>query len=117
MTATIINFTPHDLTIIKDGKTSTIPSSGSARLISKPAVESDFIIYDGITLPLLSEPAPVRCDGLPDQQLGIMIVVSRVVAEFFRGRRSDLLVVNAVRDENGRTIGTDGFTRLITSGE
>ena len=106
----IINLTPHPVIYIE--------SSGKKRTWDNP--KSD------IKLPRIAEvvveECPIDgvrtykksfggCDNLPDETDGVYYIVSAMIASALP-RRNDLLVPNAIRDESGRIIGCDGFSKI-----
>ena len=96
----IINLTPHTITFVNDeGKTiMTIPSSGIARVASTTAVIAEF---EGIPV---TETTFGQIEGLPEKKLGVIYIVSRMVAT--ASKRNDLFVPGMqVRDSEGRVIG------------
>lgn len=100
---TILNYTPHTLNIHTSNGVRDIPSDGVAR-VSVTRVECDSI--DGITIHR-GEYGEVT--GLPAEEHGTWLVVSRMVAAALPDRL-DLLVPGAlVRDDAGRPIGCMGL--------
>ena len=96
----IINLTPHAITFVNDeGKPfATIPSSGIARVASTTAVIAEF---DGIPV---TETTFGQVEGLPEKKLGVIYIVSRMVAT--ASKRNDLFVPGMqVRDSEGCVIG------------
>jgi hypothetical protein len=112
---TIINLTPHALTLVSPcGETTTIAPSGDiARISSTPGVEL------GLALPCQSFSAPTwgEVEGLPEPQADTIYIVSALVAGRLSGR-PDVFSPGtgpkdgAVRDEGGRIV---GVTRLVQS--
>lgn len=112
-----MNFTPHDLHIIKDGKMlHTIPKQGSvARLVEQRDSIISILSVDGHNIPVVNPPTYTKVEGLHMSE-GTVIVGSRV-AEFLKRTGTSLHVYSpdtgpdgAVHNSHGQIIGT---TRLI----
>ena len=122
-----VNTTPHAITILaaetyvkgRDEEDVTIPSSNvSIRVKSESEVECLTIIgsllveirkrkftsvtylENGVEMPM------------PNQQKGVLYIVSRITAEALPNRSDLLMVDGAVRDDDGRIIGCTGFAQL-----
>ena len=106
------NLTPHPVTIvIPGGRSMTIPTDpeGPARCIPTTEVVGKVMVItpDGGDV----EFVPVRrtvmgaVTGLPDPEPGVLLLVSRVVAEAARDRKDLVIVDDTVRDDQGRIIG------------
>jgi hypothetical protein len=95
----IINLTPHDVDIYKDGKiVKTYKSKGSLRLKETLTPEGKIC---GVPI-VKSEYCK---DRIPKYQKGVYYIVSNVV-QFAYPKRKDLLVtLDLVRDEHGNIIG------------
>lgn len=92
---TIVNLTPHPVVVAGV----TIPSTGVVRLEEK---SEDAGVIAGI--PIVKKKFGIP-QGLPDEEEGIYIIVSRLVFDALP-YRSDLLAIgDAIRDGEGRIVG------------
>lgn len=113
----IVNLTPHEIIVRKPyGGTVTIPSSGVARVTSKPGIPLPFIdCPDG--LECWTAPAFGAVEGLPEPVEGVAYIVSGMVASRVY-KRPDVFSPGtgpndgAIRDEKGQIV---AVTRLIRS--
>ena len=104
----LINLTPHDLIIFKDGSKTIIPASGKVARVS--SVDTPRGDIDGI-------PVVARGFGdvvdLPAPQDGVIYIVSVMVLSALAGKRDDVVApdtgAGAVRDDSGRIVGVKGF--------
>ena len=111
----IINLTPHDIHVVdKDGEVHVFAKAENPARCFEELVETSQVGNFQLTVKQMG-----AIQGLPDKVgagLGIYFVVSRVVYEqaIKLGRDcSDLLIPgDAVRDDNGRIIGSVGFSKL-----
>ena len=99
---TFVNLTPHAIVV---GSRSFPPSGNLARvaMLITPYGE-----IDGV--PLFST-AFGQVEGLPPQEAGRYYLVSALVASAEKDRTDLLSPSGLVRDEQGRVIGCEGFTR------
>jgi len=102
----IKNYTPHTLTILlEDGRTVSIPSSGTARVEMSPPVLLYTVDCDGTPVPVLRTEVAGKVFGLPEREPGVFLVVSLLTVRA-APTRDDLLIPNGVvRDRQGRVIG------------
>lgn len=108
----IINLTPHVINLHGNDGTliQSIPSSGVARVASKPGTLED----RGLPVPVAAPTVFGEVEGLPPPRDGVVYVVSMLVAQ--QAKRPDVLSPGtgpndgAIRDEQGRIV---GVTRLI----
>lgn len=104
----IINLTPHPIAVLTKEGMITFPPSGTVARVSQ--IEEPAGSLDGVQL------VRIRCgqvDGLPDEQEGVMYLVSRLVFERCVWRH-DLLVPDtgpgsAIRDSSGNIVGVTRF--------
>lgn len=102
-----VNLTPHSVTLVEGDTTTTLTSSGLARVASIPGQPIGGILY--------SAPAFGEVEGLPDPQPGTLYIVSALVAGRCVGR-ADVFSPGtgpndgAIRDEKGLI---KAVTRLI----
>lgn len=103
----IINLTPHAITLVDGGVETTLPSSGVARVASKPGQALGGVFFSSTTFG--------DVEGLPAPQEGKVFVVSALVAGRCVGR-ADVFspgtgpADGAIRDEKGQI---KAVTRLI----
>lgn len=107
----IVNLTPHEITVYKDGVVAlTLPSEGVARADSKSVI-IDSVNGIDITRVIFGEPI-----DLPDTADDTFYVVSRITIESAAaaGRTTDDLLTTdrLVRDEAGRIIGCESFAHI-----
>ena len=108
------NLTPHPVTIVivpgPEGRSITIPPdpAGPARCTPTTEVVGEVQVQapDGGT-----DIIPIRRTimgevvGLPDPEPGVLLIVSRVVAEAACDRRDLVIVDDTIRDDQGRIVG------------
>lgn len=95
----ILNYTPHEVDVYVDNKIYVFPSMGLARC--KQATYSAGTLNG---LPLCKT-IYGEVEGLPQPQIGVMYIVSRVVRQALP-QREDLLVPNdLIRDSEGNVLG------------
>ena len=101
----IKNFTPHTINLFDgDVQTRVIKSDGLAR-VSQTRRQVGNIDNIPVFISKFGE-----VEGLPTQQDGTSVIVSRIV--FTASGRSDLICVDdAVRDSQGRVVGCRAFSR------
>lgn len=105
---TIINLTPHTVTILaEDGSTiKEIPSSGIARCVTTRERAGEI---EGVPI---NRTVFGEVEGLPAPSEGVYFVVSAITAKALKGVRDDLLITDdAVRDEQGRIVGCRALAR------
>lgn len=106
----LVNLTPHSVTILTGETTPPVilEPSGSVARCSVTSLQLD-PLFD--TIPVAtSELGEVT--GLPEQEDGVALVVSRIVAEA-RPERTDLYFPgDAVRDEKGNIVACRGLYRV-----
>ena len=110
--ALVYNYTPHDVNVYHNtGNVEVFESRGLARCTQ----EEEYVGYIEPEGPLCIPTTIVRMqygkvEGLPEPQDGVFYIVSSLVAQACKGKRSDLLVpADPVRDESGRIIGCRKF--------
>ena len=102
---TVINKTPHTVTILDDGKVvREYQSDGST--IRLAMSEKSVGLVDGVPLVTVEYGEPV---GLPPEQEGVTYIVSALVRQALPERRDLVVPAGLVRDENGRIIGCERF--------
>ena len=106
-TTTLINLTPHTVTLLKQNLNilTTIPSSGNAVRCSQQTINTGFIGDIPITSTTFGEVI-----GLPEEKEGVYYIVSRLVMSACPNRK-DLLVPNELqKDDTERIIGCLSLT-------
>ena len=119
-----VNTTPHAINIlakpIRSGEGDvTIPSSNvSIRVKSESEVEC-LTVVDSLLVEIRKRKftsVTYLENGvempMPNQQKGVLYIVSRITAEALPNRSDLLMVDGAVRDDDGRIIGCTGFAQL-----
>lgn len=112
----LVNLTPHEIRLIPEaGGEAVVPPSGE---VARCAVERRVIghaLCDGVTVPL-HRTVFGAVQGLPAPRVGIVYVVSALVAQ--AARRADVVSVDdAVRDAEGRVVGARALARHDTGGD
>lgn len=110
----IVNLTPHSITLRSPAGDTLVPSTGVARVATKPGQE---LPQDGAPCSLFSGTSFGAVEGLPEPEAGTIFVVSALVA----GRvanRPDVFSPGtgpqdgAIRNDKGQI---EAVTRLIRS--
>lgn len=102
---TVINLTPHEITVARGGVTRTLPASGHVARVSTTHRDLQRTVLG----------APVKTtthgavEGLPDAQEGVTFVVSGLVRAALTGRPDVVSPGALLRDEAGRVIGCAEF--------
>jgi len=105
------NLTPHPVTLIAEsGQVVLDPEKPTPRLKIKET-ELGKISIKGVPV-LVVETRPEAIEGLPEPELGVLLIVSRVVAEAARDRDDLLVPDDFVRDEQGQVIGARRLARV-----
>lgn len=109
----VINLTPHSITLVGEGNAPilTIPASGQVARCKASTVSVGSISINGVIIPLTdTEMGDVT--GLPEEQEGVLLIVSLAVAQACPDRH-DLLITNeSVRDDKGTIIGCRSLSPL-----
>ena len=95
----IRNFTPH----VINTPTAALPSMGIAR------VEMARVIVGEVEGVPITRSASGAVSGLPAQEAGIFLIVSRIVAAALPERRDLLFPDELLRDAAGRVVGCTSF--------
>ena len=102
----LINLTPHDVTLIKDGETKTYPSQGVARVRETSKQVGD---YQGVPIYEVNYGEP---EGLPKEKEGVFYIVSGLILSALRGKRNDLLSpYGLIRNDKGQVVGCKSFRK------
>lgn len=109
MNQSIINLTPHDITVISEGVTITFPKFPvSARVSSKTEFVTNFDTPEG-SIPL-TQVVFGELEGLPDPIENKFFIVSRIVREAAKDRTDLLVPQGLIRDANGQPIGCESLS-------
>lgn len=109
----VINLTPHDINILKEGKTILVlPRSGTIARVIEHNTQADALNIDGVAVPMQIKDYGTPID-LPDPVDNVYYVVSLLTAQT-SGRQDLLIVADSVRNEQGQIIGCTGLARLGT---
>ena len=107
----IINCTPHDINIIVERGTLTVPKSGIVPRVSTKAVLVDTLLHEGLAIPVQTS-VMGELEGLPPEEAGTVYIVSLLCLEAGKKiGRSDLVSPDTLRDDKGNIIGCKGFNR------
>jgi len=104
---TLVNTTPHKISIILQGEILEIPAAKQPLRLKE---EAEFTGIAG-NIPLFRKEFLLEDDLPPEDEDGeILYIVPALVAQFFRRQRRDLVVPHGfVRDTKGNIIGCEGF--------
>jgi len=108
----IINLTPHALTIVADGETIlSVPASGQLVRCSEKVEDAGQLDVAGVSIPCVRKQMG-DLEGLPAAQAATIYFVSAIAAQkaWEMGRQDVVCGSVAVRDAEGKTIGTAGFS-------
>lgn len=118
----LVNLTPHPIHVYAQGQDEiilTLPSEGVARCtqhdeqIGWVQHEVDDSQYAECVVVPLYRTTYGDVTGLPDPQPGVYYIVSALVAQAVRGRRTDVLVPSQpVRNSLGQIVGCRGFAQI-----
>ena len=109
----LVNLTPHEITIVNDeGEILLrIQPSGTVARIEMRHVKVAYFDTDGASIPV-NHVQLGQTNGLPEMTPGVMLLVSRVVAEAVRDRDDILITDESIRDHDGRIIGCKALAHL-----
>lgn len=109
----LINLTPHDINIVRDGEVIlTIPRSGVVARCEEVVEDLGSLLTDeGIKIPIIRKTLG-KVENLPEPKEGTRYIVSLAVAKAAVGRDDLLVPGQAVRDEQGRIIGTSALAKV-----
>lgn len=105
----VLNYTPHEIVIMgQDGQEAArFPSAGLARCQVTRVVVGDI---NGIEL---NETRFGDVEGLPEPAKDTVYIVSALVAQACKGRRTDVVIPDdTVRDEKGQVVGCRAFAAI-----
>lgn len=106
----LVNLTPHDIVIVDANLNTvkTIASSGLARIEEKTGIHSSIPLEDGTHVGLKTSML-AGVYGLPEATETTYYIVSMIVATALKGKRTDLVYPDVVRNDKGIIIGCKGF--------
>lgn len=107
----IRNLTPHPVTLVVDGQTITLPPDGTPPRVSTTETPAGAASVNGVQVPIF-QVGTGDLVGLPDQQPGVYLLVSRMVAEAAPHRRDLLVPHGLVRDDAGRVVGCSALGQV-----
>lgn len=105
----LVNCTPHPINLIVPAGTKTLPPSGICPRVSE--IETDVALAvgdDGI--PIISLTFG-QVTGLPEQEEGVLLIVSKMVADAASDRTDLVSPGRLVRDSKGLIIGCKALVR------
>src|SRR5690554_3370931 len=107
----IRNLTPHPVNLILDGHTITLPPDGTPPRVATTETPAGTVAVDGAEVPVV-QVGTGDLEGLPDQQPGVWLLVSRMVAEAAPHRRDLVIPHGLVRDDVGRVVGCSALGQV-----
>lgn len=107
----IRNLTPHPVNLVVDGQTITLPPDGAPPRVSTTETPAGAVAVNGTQVPIV-QVGTGDLVGLPDQQPGVLLVVSRMVAEAAPHRRDLVIPHGLVRDDAGRVVGCSALGQV-----
>jgi hypothetical protein len=99
-----VNLTPHDITVIVDGKTTVFPKSNT--IARCETIREKYRVIDGITL---YATRLGNATGLPPMEKETLFIVSALVKQREHERNDLVSPGNLVRNQDGVVIGCEGF--------
>jgi hypothetical protein len=109
----VINLTPHVIRLIGDTATVELPPAGpAARVVLLPDRHDGQIRIGSLLVPLKQTAASAEVTGLPEQRLGVLLIVARPVAEALPQRDDLLYPHDTIRDANGTVTGCRSLGRV-----
>jgi hypothetical protein len=107
------NYTSHPLTIVVDGNLVTWKQDGFAQVQEELPILVAEGNADGVIIPVIRRQFG-NIIGLPEQQEGVMYVVSNITAQAAESiGRTDCVCPNTIRDNTGRVIGMGSVGYLV----
>jgi len=119
MDTKFVNLTPHSITVfdsLAEKKLAEIPPSGQVARVATKAEEVGVLPMGDFGIPINKvKYGPV--ESLPPPENGTIYIVSVLVLQALKGRRTDVMAPDTgpesvVRDENGRIAGVRAFLVL-----
>ncbi len=107
----LINLCPHDVVVVLEGGELVVHPGGPPARCVVERVHAGDVRCDGHTVPII-ESRVTQPPELPAQRDGVLLIVSRMVAEA-APERSDLLFPDGlIRDQDGVVTGCTALARL-----
>jgi hypothetical protein len=103
----LLNLTPHPLTLRGENGTLEVPPSGQIARLAVTRTACAPVTVDGVTLPI-TRPTMGDIVGLPAPEPGVILVVSALVAEA-AGRGDVMSPGELIRDGSGAVVGARGL--------
>jgi len=104
----IINKTPHPITVITDSKKIEIPPEHPPIRLKEKVEKVGTLKINAAEVPVIKKELLPEAE-LPKQKEGVCYIVSLAVAQKFKDRKDLLVTGEAVRDKEGKIIGTKSF--------
>ena len=105
---TLVNLTPHALSLVVGSEAVTVPPSGTVARVSVTRESAGTVTVGGVQVPLYRTTYGA-VEGLPDPAPNTLFVVSAVVAAAARDRTDLVVPDDLVRDDQGRVVGARGL--------
>ena len=106
----LVNLTPHDIHIIVDGTSLTIPKTGDLARAKEEVFNEGCIEVEGLQVPVVRKEFG-EIINLPAPEEGTIYIVSAIVAT--AANRDDVVCPgNPVRDESGNIIGCAALCKV-----
>lgn len=104
---TIVNCTPHSITVVTTGGRIEIPPSGMVARVTTTRVQVGDINGIPVNAVKFGE-----ITGLPESANDTVYIVSSLVAQAARGRNDIYIVDDTVRDAAGQIVGCRAFAQI-----
>lgn len=109
---TIVNLTPHAVTVNGEDGSVTVPPSGTVARIETVMTPAETITVDGVAITVQAQRMG-EVTGLPEPVDGTVYVVSLPVAAALGASRPDVVAPGPlVRDAEGRPVACNGLVRV-----
>jgi hypothetical protein len=107
----LVNLTPHEIIIVRDGERLAVPPSGVVARVAATRRVVATIDVDGMVIPV-NRVEFGQVENLPEPQAGTWYIVSAIVAQAVPERDDLVIPDDAVRDDQGRIIGARALARV-----
>lgn len=105
------NLTPHEIVLETPSGTLHLPPTGVVARCDTTREVLGHVSVDEVNVPI-THVRVEDCENIPPPREGVMLIVSRIVAEA-RPDREDLLIPDdAVRDSDGRIVAVRALARI-----
>jgi hypothetical protein len=112
--ARVLNLTPHPVDVLLGGRRVVLPPQAVPARIAHEVRGESSLAVDGAEVPV-RDVAPGEVVGLPDEERGVVYLVSRTVAAACAHRSDLVFPVDLVRDDRGTVVGCRAFGRLVVA--